>query len=497
MKKNWAIILCFALVFAVAAGCEGGGSGKPDPALDAVYEAVQFEESKGALSYMIGVYVGVPNIGDSSWGPTNGPIADRAEFNTQMQYLAECGISMNFPGYGNFTYGDAYNDMCMEEAAKNGITHLVSDSTLRGYLRDAAMEEDGSSQQEAAISQANARITARGYKKPGGGYKDGYAGLFIVDEPSRMGGNGGYTFELLGKMREIYEELMPGTMFYVNLFPCYGSNSQYWGSAGVLYNYESYIKDYLNIVGTDYCMFDYYALNSGDPNSLADTFIYNLGFVRTETIKKDAAANVILASIAFGGKNRAPESVADTAWQAYSSMAMGYDGIHWFTYWSPPTFDGATTFGEGIIGRDKQKTDIYGYVQTTNLEIRQFEHIFLNFDWKGAMGTIGSKNEQENNLNFRNGKDYFTTTSKITDIKAEQDTLTGIFRSKDDKYDAFMFVNFEEPSKGTVSKTEVTFKDVKEAAVIYKGGIERVVLKKGKLSYNIEAGQGLFVIPLG
>jgi hypothetical protein len=250
-------------------------------------------------------------------------------------------------------------------------------------------------------------------------------------------------------------------------------------------------------IGTDYVSYDHYPLKTDvrGQNYILEIFLDNMEQVKEAAPDKDIWT--FLQSIQYSPNNRTLTSVADTTFQAYSFLAYGGVGIQWFCYWSPPGFSTTETFGESCIGRDGRPTAIYDYVKTANLEIREFEDIYFNFDWQGIMTKIGTDNEEggENrNFNYLSYK-VMDSHERIKSFKTQQDTLTGVFKDKEGR-DGFMIVNFTEPSAGLKNKVELQFNDCTHALVVKKGKSEEVQAKNGKVSFTMDAGEGYFVIPL-
>jgi hypothetical protein len=84
---------------------------------------------------------------------------------------------------------------------------------------------------------------------------------------------------------------------------------------------------------------------------------------------------------------------------------------------------------------------------------------------------------------------------RILSVSASQDTLVGTFKDAFDN-DAFMVVNFDDPAHNSTDTVTIDLKGTSKAVVYEKGVRTEVNAPKGKLTLNIEAGSGAFVIPL-
>jgi hypothetical protein len=314
---------------------------------------------------------------------------------------------------------------------------------------------------------------------------DSFGGLRIRDEPA-INQIADYSLA-----KERFDKVFGDRVFYMNLLPVIA------GANVISNNYQDYIREYINEINTPYVSYDHYPLkqDARGNNFVLENFLFNMEQVIE--VAGDKEVWTFLQSIGYGLSNRSLTSVADATFQAYSFLAYGGDGIQWFCYWSPPGFDGATTFQEGCIDRNGNTTPAYDYVKAANLEIRGLEDIYMNFDWQGVMPIIGTDNDEGgDNANF-SYLQYKVSNKhdRIKSIKTQQDTLTGVFKDAEGR-DGFMIVNFTEPSLNLKNKVDIQFNNATRAIVVKKGVQTVVDTVDGKLSFTMDAGEGYFVIPL-
>ncbi len=474
MKKCLLIALTCVLLFTAFACNKGGGT------MEWTEEEPIYQSNR---EFMIGMWVGVPDS-IKEYDPDTGEVIKGSEkrisdedFLKYYQEIADSGINMAYPGYGESSR--EYNLRALNAAKSVGIKQLISDPTVTALLmNDMLSEEQVIAQIEEAASY----------------YKDheAFAGLMIRDEPAL---NEIANYQIA---KEIFDKVFPGKIFYINLLPVIASVSALGG------DYTAYIQEYVNKIGTDFVSYDHYPLmNNGRSDYVINNFLYNMDLVKRAAPDKEMWT--FLQSIGFNS-NRELARTADATFQMYSFLAFGGTGIQWFCYWSPPAFDGATHFEEGMIARDGSKTDTYEYVKTANLELRSFEDIYFNFDWKGIMTEIGTENStggENEAFNFLINT-QMKSHERVYDMKCQQDTLVGVFEDGDGR-DGFMVVNYTAPEKGLSNKVELTFKDCARAIVVKKG-VKQIVNatevkvdgqeRLGKISFEMESGEGYFVIPL-
>ena len=462
-KKRVLSLLTAAVMLGACAACDGTAKYKE-----------QLPTYVSDKEFYISMWVGVPSTlktydddGRVIGSPT--PLTEE-DYDYHYKLISEAGFNYVEPGLGES--GISYNLQLLKMAQKYNLNQYLNDNEIRTLLLDKTQNE--------VTVEARLRELALKYM-----VYDSFAGLKITDEPS---------FEniepyAIGKQR--FDKVFgKDKIYYINLLPIIA------GPAAVTADYKGYIKEYVKQIDTHYVSYDYYPLrtNAREENYILEHFLYNMELVKEAAPEKDMWT--FLQSIEYG-MNRTLTSAADATFQAYSFLAYGGVGIQWFCYWSPPRFDGATLFGESCIGRDGKPTAIYDYVKTANLEIRSFEDIYLNFDWQGVIPKIGTDNDEGGENTCFNYLTYKVMDSheRIKSFKAQQDTLTGVFKDKEGR-DGFMFVNYTEPSAGLKNEVELQFNDCTHAVVVKKGQAKEVKARNGKISFTMDAGEGYFVIPL-
>ncbi|MBQ9710232.1 MAG: hypothetical protein IJV67_06405 [Clostridia bacterium] len=424
--------------------------------------------------YHIGMWVGVPNAireyDENGYAIGDGRTLTDEEFDNHYKLIKEAGFNYVDSGYGE--YAPSYNIRALKAAQKYGLNQYIGDLNLSSWLMNDVQDEDVVLQKIEELSADYMQYSS-------------FAGLRIRDEPAF------HEIEGYQIAKERFDKVFGDRTFYINLLPVIASTSS------ITSDYKSYIKEYVKKINTPYVSYDHYPLKTDARNNnyVLENFLYNIELVKEAAPDKEVWT--FLQSIGYGSSNRSIESVADATFQAYSFMAYGGEGRQWFCYWSPPGFDGATTFKEGCIARDGSTTPAYDYVKTANLEIRGLEDIYFNFDWQGVMPIIGVENDEggeNSNFSYLEYK-VLRSHERIKSIRTQQDTLTGVFKDAQGR-DGFMIVNFTEPSAKLDNKVEIEFNNATRAIVVKKGVQEVVDTVDGKLTFTMDEGEGYFVIPL-
>ena len=187
----------------------------------------------------------------------------------------------------------------------------------------------------------------------------------------------------------------------------------------------------------------------------------------------------------------------DLTFQIYTCMAFGITGYHYFTY-RASFLDG---FGGGCVANDQScsPTEIYYWAQEVNEEINKFDHVYLSFDWDGAMGILGTDNVNEDptygNGNFTNIVDPLHELRCASAVTGTQDTLIGQFMDEEGR-DGLIVVNFTDPVYGLKDAVHFEFKDANRA-VVYRNGERKIYeVKDNQLDLTLACGEGVFIIPV-
>ncbi len=394
---------------------------------------------------------------------------------SHYQDIADSGINVIYALYEAFDFNATMEALDMAEAA--GIGYYVRDSSIGSLFQDVfdAQGEPIQDDVDADFELFKNRVAA---------YKDhpAFKGHLIFDEP------GAALYDWLGLYHQYYKEYLPDKDFYVNLLPTYSSIDQRDDRT-----YGEYIDEYINKVNPEFLSYDHYPLMLFyEEPVLTDDYLFNLELIAEKTKEADIPFWLFIQTIGYttisGTQTRRPEE-DDIRWQVAVSMAYGVQGIQHFCYWTPGG-NGNESFTTAMIDREGNKTDLYEAASKVNHEVLNYDHVYLDFTWEGTM-TVP---KGEENVNFRMLANNLSEHERVKDVDVEEDAIIGTF--KDSKgNDGFMVVNYTDPALDKSNKVTITFKDAKKA-IVYEKGFKKVIdLKRGKLTLNLESGEGRFVIP--
>lgn len=363
------------------------------------------------------------------------------------------------------------------------IAHAQQDVTQIGPALEAAQAAGVKyiAQYQSAINFGNS--TPENIEKAIGDLLDHEAvyGIVVKDEPA-------YTsFGALGRAYQKFKQVSD-KYFYINLLPCYGM--------GGTLTFPQYIETYCKTVGTNFISTDFYPYDYDYLNySVRENWLYNLEVMQKAAVRYDMEHWEYLQGNKAYPQSKVPDYY-DLRQEIYTSMCYGTELFQYYCYFTPAEFGPEEEY-RCLIGYDGERTDIYDAAKKINNEIHDFEHVYMNFvdGWKGVMTYIGTNNEMGENSAFGLLQSPITKHGRIKEVKTQEDLVMGAYRNKDN-YDAFMMVNFAIPGLRKSSDVSVTFNGATKA-VCYIGG-KKVVkdLKGGKLELTLDAGEGVFVIPV-
>lgn len=330
-----------------------------------------------------------------------------------------------------------------------------------------------------------------------------FKGLAFRDEPDI-----GYA----NNFKAVYnymKSLKPDAMQFTSFLPIHTPDPTRFST-----NYDGDLeKAYLEYVNAfsdavDGFVYDSYPLvvdGTTNKTRVDDPWFQNLELVAKNASEKGYDAGITLQSCAYGtdgGENttehrRAIETKADAAYQVYTALAYGMKNITWFTYWqhwmdseSEVFYSAMVNYPETANG-EAVKTPAYYAVQEINKEIQKFDHVFLKYNWLGTMAVTGDGKEFSTPMTYVG--DY--SSPRIKSVESEDEAIIGCLQDKDG-YDGFMIVNTVDPGLNKSNTVTVTFEKATKAILYVKGEEQAVDLKDGAYTFNLEAGEGVFAIPV-
>ncbi|MDY5441715.1 MAG: hypothetical protein SPG64_05860 [Candidatus Enteromonas sp.] len=289
---------------------------------------------------------------------------DKYRTEDMFQKMAEAGINM----VNGFMYAENTEEeihTVMNYCDKYGIQYLVNSALITDGISLYAQDQDPSHIQEAMdfLDKFSSHPS--------------FAGVLLLDEP------GGSLFSAIGAYAAAFRERFPDKIANVNLFPDYAL-----GGTGFS-RYEDYITHYLDATKAKVLSYDSYPLYEVDTTSENyifedDNYYACLDLLRQLSLDEGVPLWSFIATMGYvhpTERTRRTPSRADLRWTIFSNLAFGVKGLQYFCYCTPDQ----DTYGEAMINRGGETTDVYYYVKEANEEISNYEKILLNSDCVGMM----------------------------------------------------------------------------------------------------------------
>lgn len=193
--------------------------------------------------------------------------------------------------------------------------------------------------------------------------ENGFMGYFMQDEPSMP--------DIKQRHQEI-ERLKAYDnqhLFYINLFPYYEDNQDWFYSIAKTKSYPEYLKA-ASATSCQMISFDYYPVTT---EGIRYTWYYNLEMIRKESLSSGKpfwAFALSMPHIIY------PQpTMAALRLQIYADLAYGAQGIQYFSYSAlPPTEE--YDFSNAPIDLHGKKTPTYYTIQKMNQELKAVSKLF-------------------------------------------------------------------------------------------------------------------------
>ncbi len=326
-----------------------------------------------------------------------------------------------------------------------------------------------------------------------GEYKDIIKGVSIVDEPKAD------HLERFGAKAFIddFKKAYPNATFQGNLIPI-TAGSHNWGYQTYATMLDMFAEKFMEPFDNPYISVDVYPFHLQVPDS--DIYYAANYELIAKKAKEYNAETTFILQTSTGNEFEAELEEGDLRWQINSAIAYGADNLQYYCYAVPQSFkeDGTTDeamYNYCILNPDNTPSPLYYYLQTIHKEIQSYASVVLSYDWDAVKGIEGSENSPYRVSGvafneFENAKHYVSAT-------ATNDLIISRFTSE--QYgEAYMLVNFAD--RGGINKVEVELKDCKKIAIYGEIGFDgtpRVVeIDDGKLSLELEYGEGAFITPI-
>lgn len=335
-------------------------------------------------------------------------------------------------------------------------------------------------------------------------------GYFMSDEPfmttqtaQDVYGKKYAAMDQYGKLVEWKNTYAPDAFWHMNMVP--SKSYDHWPRGTtykqfIEYYVENIVKNVAGGCGRSVCL-DNYPFSDLAPDHISDSYLVDI--MTAATVTRDYNATAPADKKATFGicvqtfKNTAPteqlrypQSVADVTMQLYTGMAMGARLFEYFCY------NTLSAFGVYGLVDGNTPTDAYNFVKQANEKALGFAKVLCGFDWQNLITCVGSDDvESPNDVAFAGVASMIKNeTGVLRKVIARRDAIVGCF--KQGEQDGYMAVNYSAPSKKQNNQIRFDFGDC-TSAVVYRDGAAKVEkLLSGEYRTTLDAGEGIFVIPV-
>ena len=306
--------------------------------------------------------------------------------------------------------------------------------------------------------------------------KDNFWGFCVYDEPFMN------DLPTLTKMKQEYTQKMGDRMFYVNLNPSY---------ANLGTTYEKYLAAFIDECGLDMVSFDNYSIMKDETTGeryIREEYLYD--FDVCSYYAREAGVPLWYTLLTSGHLWYENPTTEDLIWQMNLGMTYGAKYLLHYIYSSHEP-----TYLYPMVDMQGNPTETFYKVSDANAVIREWDHIYMNYEWIGTSTVEGTK-EQTGLFDIVKYSIDIDETYALKDATSNYDVLVGHFEDEDGRR-GYMVTNSTDPYEELTAQVSLTFSSAYKGALVVQNGEEKVVtLKNGKLAVELPAADAAFVIPL-
>ncbi len=315
-------------------------------------------------------------------------------------------------------------------------------------------------------------------------HHEAYRGNVGTDEPGII------YMDRLKEMYDAYKQAVPHGDFNMNFLPDYAKSWQYEDNnqanenSTATYTHLDYLNTYMDKVGKDagYISIDFYPFNS--PTGIRAGYLNCLARVanlcKANNLQNRQYIQIDSADTSWVCKNQ-----AEVTLQVYTHLAFGATHLTYYVY-------EANCFDE-----NQNANAVYGYVKNANSYVKALEKVLLDYTWKGVYYQQASASSYRSGYTAPEGQLALSKTG-LSAVTKNRDTLVGVFE-KADGSKAYMVVNVSNPNhdRNMTNSVSVTFDSTVTKAIVYYNGVKEIItVSSNKVTKTLNAGDGMFIIPL-
>ena len=331
-----------------------------------------------------------------------------------------------------------------------------------------------------------------------------FYGVSILDEPSYV------YFPAFGQVYKAVQACAPGAYVCMNILGLAGrftsSVLKYCNGAeemSFVDGYSKYINYYADCTGAPYIQVDVYPFKgTREEPTIHACAIRTPQYLAEFCKKREMELHYVLQASAFrvGFKDLAQPwlrklNKKEMYWQTNVCMAFGVTSYSYWNYYpvvntASEHYDPTSSFLD-LAGN---KNEMYYWMQDIHREMQKTAKALLNFKYQASNVLYkepfsGAKNHLEG---LSKG-----SYRKLTKYEAETGgafLITELYDKENDRY-GYYVVNVTDPTVENIAKIALFFDCYIRVQVWENGEAKNKAIEGGKLMAELEAGQGIFVIP--
>ncbi len=332
-----------------------------------------------------------------------------------------------------------------------------------------------------------------------------FYGFSILDEPSYV------YFPAFGQVYKAVQACAPGAYVCMNLLGLAGrytsSVLKYCEGAekmSFVDGYTKYINRYVDQTGAPYIQVDVYPFRAtkealmGVHSSALRTPQFLAEFCKQRGMELHYVLQASAFRVGFG-KQVQPWlrklNQKEMYWQTNVCMAFGVTSFSYWNYYpvvntASEHYDPTSTFLD-LAGN---KNEMYYWMKDIHVEMQKTAKALLNFKYQSSC--VACKEPFEGEKVYLEGLSqgkFIKLTGYAVDTKGAF-LITELYDKENDRYGYFL-VNVTDPTVDGSEKITLTFNGYERVQIYDKGERENKAIEAGKLTAELEAGKGIFVIP--
>ena len=262
-------------------------------------------------------------------------------------------------------------------------------------------------------------------------------GYSIIDEPNV------HQFPGLAKIVAAVKKHAPGKLAYINLFPDCGTRlPPEVESHTQAHSYTEYLERYVQEVKPQFLSYDNdqveYSEDMSNPDRAAN-YWESMFEIRRIAQKYNLPWWNIVGSVAIR-ETSSPPSVSRIAFQAYTSLAAGANGLGWFLFYS--VGDSYNEFDFSPIDKIHERTITWNFLRDVNEQTFVLGKILNRFGSTNVWFSQPTDKLPGNPGDLLNGVNI-AYQEEITDVAGTPSVMVGEFKAKEGTQKAVMVVNLD------------------------------------------------------